>query len=233
MNIKTVLIIILLSLTLLSLIVISITKGPKNLPKSNIPVSSSTPASNIPKIKVDFTIKTITPPKGTILKPNQALEFAVTFDKPVDISWVGVKLTNGPINTTQLSALTFNTRLSNDNQTLTITSNPVVPLNQYNLIIINLTKNITLLNINYPSDRLVSPVASNNPTLSSFLPYETSSYKLSFNSSRNIYIFNFKYDPNSSISIDDQYNQAKSDATAFIQSKGIDINSIVIEWRHS
>jgi hypothetical protein len=233
MNRKVLILIGSLFLILTLLLILVSSKKAVKLSPSAIPTLSPASQTSLPTVKVDFNIQSITPPKGTILKPNQPLEFDVTFDKPIDISWVGIKLSSGPISATQLNSTQFKNKVSGDNKTLIITSGPTTPSSQYLLEITNLTKNIKLLSINYPSDTFSTPAPSNNPALSTFLPYETANYKLSFNPDRNVYIFNFKYDTNSSVSIDDQYNQAKTDATAFIQSKGIDINSIVIEWRHS
>lgn len=233
MSTKVLILIGVLALTLIGLIAITSFKKISPSP-SNIPAFSPSPTqSSIPNVRVDFSVTNITPTRGTILKPDQPLEFSITFNKQVDLSWLGINLLSGAIGSTSLSNLQYTSKFSSNNQILTISAGTASPSNQYQLDLTNNTTGIKVLSINYPSDQLITPAPSNNLALSAYLPYETSEYKLSFNQSSNSYIFNFKYDTNSSLGIDDQFNKAKADATSFIQSKGIDINSITIEWRHS
>lgn len=71
---------------------------------------------------------------------------------------------------------------------------------------------------------------NNNLSLQQYLPYETSNFLLEYDPARNTYLFHFKFRNNTGVSLPDQFDKAKQDAINFIQSKGIDVNSLAIEW---
>lgn len=107
-------------------------------------------------------------------------------------------------------------------------------LSRYNLYLINTLNNSVIFKISYLSDNPQStPVPVNNKALIPFLPWETASYKLSYYAPGNIYVFNFKYNPNSPDSPETQYEKAKADAIDFIKSKGVDPSTLVVAWKHS
>lgn len=114
------------------------------------------------------------------------------------------------------------------------TLDPIQQLSDYTLTITNTDTGEELYSGIYPANELTpTPIASNNPVLERYLPYETTNYALNYLPEKNIYVFDFIYDPNSPDTIEKQFDDAKAAAINFIESKGIDINSIVIEWRHS
>lgn len=126
-------------------------------------------------------------------------------------------------------------RYSDNNTTLTITPKRSVQFGYlYQILLQAKENNATFYQAKYVVDQPTpTPAPQNNRALIPYLPYETSSFRLSYSELRNIYIFNFKYDQNSPDDISTQYNTAKQAALDFIRSKGIDPNSLIIDWRHS
>lgn len=191
------------------------------------------PPVGTPTISSDLEVTGIIPTKGTVLTPNQPQEISVTANQPVDLSELTIKLlSKNLINDVQIEEQ-FKPSLSSDNRTIKIKIlDSIKPYSQYSLNILSNQKKI--LEISYLTDKPIpAPVSTNNQGLRQFLPFETETFKLSFDKKRNVYIFNFKYNPNSSDNLDTQYQKAKTKAEIFIKSKGIDLNSIAIEWRFS
>lgn len=195
---------------------------------TSIPSSASLNQGNIEATGVS-------PEDKSILPAGSQGVFTISFSAPVQANFVGIKLTatntavNNPSPTTEPTTFT----LSNSNQTLTLTTkDPIGAYTNYELTI--QSSGNTLLDAHYSTGPTQpSPAPSNNPSLQQYLPFETANYRLSYLPSRNTYVFNFIYNPDSSLTLPEQFDQAKADAAAFIQSKGIDPNSITIEWRHS
>jgi methionine-rich copper-binding protein CopC len=211
--------------------------------KSPTPIPSAAPTSSATSTPVKanpiiFNVVTVDPADGSLLNAGQKQKFNITFDQPIQTNWVTVQLTAKNTTSDQSSPTTVNytESMASDSRTLTISSSETIGPNfDYELVVKNATNsNLTLLDAHYTAgEPAPSPAANNNPALQQYLPYETQNYLLSYSKEQNVYVFNFKYDPNSSVDLNTQYDQAKDEATRFIQSKGIDVNSIVIQWRHS
>lgn len=175
------------------------------------------------------------PNEATFLRVNELPTFVIEFNQLKSLDDIEIRLSKKEIQTDKGGDLNFKTSFDLNNQTLTISGEELVsPLTEYQIEIKNKKTNQLIDSLIFMStEPIATPVPSNNQSLERFLPIETGSYKLSFNPDLNIYSFSFKYDPNSSETAEEQFNKARDEATRFIQSKGIDINSIVIEWRYN
>lgn len=221
---KTLLITLTLLIVLTLLLALRISKPP-----SKTPFSSTSPA-----ILSGLQVTSLSPDKLTALTPGQKQTFKLTFSKPVDFGQIGTEVKFKDFASDQVSALEYTQSITNQGLTLEITpALPIKPLGEYQIKVISTKENAVIYTASYLTDQpKPTPIASNNPTLVPFLPFETKSYKLSFDSAQNTYIFNFKYDETSSLDLASQYQNAENEATKFIESKGVNINSIVIDWRY-
>ncbi len=181
-----------------------------------------------------LSVASFTPETSFPLIPDQNITFKISFNNPVSLSDLSVSLVQEEIITEGVSIVPINLLLENENKTLAVTPQTIIKgYSEYNLVIKDKSGR-ELLNETYLSNQPIpTPAASNNLELSNFLPHETSNYRLSYLPSRNIYIFNFIYNPNSSEDLQTQYERAKQQAEEFIESKGINLEEIVIEWRYS
>lgn len=170
------------------------------------------------------------------LIPGQIQKFTITFtdsisDKPLQSFLTTRSITN---QSDSLKHVSISSQLVSGGEILEIRTNEdILPSQEYSLTVID-EDGQTLVSATYTSSSIaVSPVKNNNQELRNYLPHETNNYRLIYLESTNTYIFNFKANSSSPDSYIDQYNQAKSDAEEFIRSRGIDLNSIIVEWRHS
>jgi hypothetical protein len=200
---------------------------------SNTSVVFPTP---VPLLYKSAEVKNIEPNYSQALVAGKIAVFTVTFSESVLNQGINILLQEKALGTkdeTAMSVPLTQTLQSKGSQIAISTVEPIEALKSYTLIITN-RSNKTLLSATYSSSSIViTPVPSNNLELKKYLPYETSMYKLTYNKTRNEYVFNFKINPTSSQDLQSQFNSAKQQAEDFIKSKGIDINSIVIDWRHS
>lgn len=211
--------------------VISLINNPT--PSTNPQTAQNAPA---PALGDYPNVISLEPSELDILPAGTNQNFTITFKSKVTLDQVSISLTKQNYTTKQNPTLVESKASLNENTT-TLTISPtdsIQPFNKYILTITDKSNNTKLLSATYNS-RDISPTipVNNNPELKQFLPHETPSYKLSFNTYRGVYVFNFKINPNSTISLTTQYENAKREAEKFIRNKGIDLNSIVIEWRHS
>ncbi len=191
--------------------------------------SQTQKAQNLAPIK-------ITPDNSVVLIPGNVQQFLLTFPTTINLSQISIKLTKIDITKNNDPVLIpIDTAVSNDGRNLSITTQPLIdPYSQYTLLATDRTNNATIFKTSFLSDKEKEvPVETNNLDLIPYLPYETAWYALSYVSSRNVYVFNFKYDPESKETLQVQFDRAKADALLFIKSKGIDESTIVIEWRNS
>lgn len=207
----------------------------KEVPKEkNIPTPSAYPTTPISSGTGKITVLNVTPKDNSILTPGKTQTFSIEFSQPTSLSDINIYLSKTSTGETSPQSVDFSKDLSSDKKTVNITTtSPLVYFSKYYLSLKD-KQNRTIFEASYFVDK-PSPTAvtNNNPALKQYLPYQTSSYKLSYDENTNTYIFNFRYNPNSRDDLDTQYNKAKADAISFIQSKGIDINSITIDWKHS
>lgn len=196
-----------------------------------------TPVSTIDKPVGNYqNILSLTPNEFTILKAGERKKITVSFKNPIAPNSINITLTKLQYTKEQNpTEVPINTTYNGNASTLTVSlQETILPFSQYVLTITDRENNKVLLRASYNS-RDIQPTkpANNNQELKQYLPHETTSYKLSFNELRGVYVFNFKINSNSQISLSRQYEIAKKEAEDFIKNKGININSIVIEWRHS
>lgn len=199
--------------------------------------ASPTPVSTIDKPVGNYqNILSLSPNEFTILKAGERKKITVSFKNPIAPNSINITLTKLQYTKEQNpTEVPINTTYNGNASTLTVSlQEPIQTFSQYVLTITDRENNKVLLRASYNS-RDIQPTkpANNNQELKQYLPHETTSYKLSFNELRGVYVFNFKINPNSQISLSRQYEIAKKEAEDFIKNKGININSIVIEWRHS
>lgn len=176
----------------------------------------------------------ITPAANFALVPDQNQTFNLIFNKPVDLDSLVIELSQTDGVTGEVKAVNFSVAKVSDMVVDVLTTNPIEPVSRYDLVIKDKNTGRKIEKVSYLSDDiLATPIPSNNPSLRNYLPRETSSYQLRFDEKRNLYVFNFIFNPNSNETVEEQYNRAKNEATGFIQSVGVDVNSIVIEWRYN
>ena len=206
-------------------------------PTSQLPVQSTNPFANQP-VDDQTTIKSaqvleVTPLEGTILNPGENLKVSIKFSQTVDADNLGVNLKASDIGGDGLYKTIDFSLETIDSNTLNLTfKEAILSFHNYNLTIYS-KEGQKLLQVTWVSDRTeIIKETDNNPSLAQYLPYKTSNFTLSFVPDKNLYVFSFSYDSNSEESIDAQYDKAKLQAEEFIRSKGIDLESIKIEWRY-
>lgn len=177
------------------------------------------------------------PSTSTILTPGKTQQFTANLQAiSFPLSQVAVKLTKLDIQKDETPLVVpITTTLNEAKKEMSIqTQTPIDPHSEYTLQFTNTSENKVITTISYLSADTIPPaIVENNQELASYLPYDTDWYRLSYLPSQNLYVFNFKYNENSSLSLDAQYERAKQDAILFIRSKGIDESTIIIDWRHS
>jgi len=178
-------------------------------------------------------VTSITPEEFVLLQPGKPQVFRASFRNGGDITTLRASLSQSLIRQpNKVTTLPITTSFDKPTNSVVVTMNsPIQPVSTYALVIKNPASGNPLLAINYHSgDIQPTAVISNNPKLQEFLPHKTDSYSLIYDKNKNIYIFHFKIDPESTLTLSSQYNNAKANATQFITAKGIPINSIAIEW---
>ncbi len=195
------------------------------------PTPITTTSEKIPSVK----ITSLTPDKTTTLTSGQKQKFTAVFDANTNMSTIlplvmklDIQKDSSP------SAVLITTNVDNSKKEIVVeTQLAIDPYSEYTLEFRDSITNTILAKTSYLSDIPEEIILQNNKELASYLPYETAWYKLSYIPSRNVYVFNFKYDPSDTQILQEQFERAKQDAIFFIRSKGIDESTIVIEWRYS
>jgi hypothetical protein len=179
------------------------------------------------------SVVSFSPPAETVLTPGNPIHITVVFNKPVRLDTISVVLTQKLIQTDETTRVNITQdTTSSDKQLVITTKTPIKPYATYTFSISDKSSKKTLLSAVYSSDSAQpSPVQSNNPDLQQYLPYETGTYALSYLPKQNIYVFNFLFNPDDPTDIQTQFETAKQNALLFIKSKGIDPNSLLIDWR--
>lgn len=120
---------------------------------------------------------------------------------------------------------------SKDNRTITIEMNETVLQNNIYFLQVTNTRNQVIYRAEYTSaPALPTAAPQNNLELAKYLPYQTSTYLLKYNTYLNVYEFIYIYDPNSPDEPAVQREKAETDARAFIQSKEINPSTLIINW---
>jgi hypothetical protein len=183
-----------------------------------------------------ISISRIIPSVPLPLTPGLPYSFTVYFSIPVSPTAVSFTLTSSSLygdkaaKTVKLSVTPENS----NKRYIVKTLEPIQPYSEYILRVNSAqTKKEVYRKGFLTKDVLPTPVSTNNLSLAAYLPHRTASYSLEYFVNRNVYIFHFIYNSDLPTGAEAQFDAAKADAIKFIQSKGIDINSIVIEWRNS
>lgn len=174
----------------------------------------------------------ISPSTAHVLKPGTKESFIISLPSSLSLEDLSITLTIKDLRTDS-SSVSVPITISNQKkgELKIIMKNNVVAFGEYKITLKN-KNSVELIEATYLSDT-VEHEEKNTQELSQYLPHETSSYRLIYIQKRNVYIFNFKINDTSKISPQQQFENAKDDATKYIKSKGIDTNTITIEWRFS
>lgn len=192
--------------------------------------------TRVPVMYKSPTIVSNTPLFTEALLPGKNQIFTIVFNESIADKKIKILLTKLPTGEPEENSMSveISSEVKDKGKTLLVqTQEQIQPFHEYSLIILD-KNNETLISITYISGNIeITKAEQNNLDLRGFLPRETPNYKLTYNEESNTYIFNFKYNAQSDVPIQTQYETAKQQAEEFIRSSGIDLNSIVIEWRHS
>lgn len=173
---------------------------------------------------------TIIPEKNSQLQSGQKQSFNAGFNSAPDSLNITVSRIDVVSNQTE-NDLPFKKAIQDTKIKITL-DEEIKPYSEYTLSFFE--GNRLIASVPYTStNQLPTRVQNNNNELQEYLPYETHSYSLKYDPQANMYIFSFIYNPNSPTTLQQQFEAAKQDATSFIESKGIDIDSVIIEWNYS
>ena len=183
----------------------------------------------------NYKAVSLSPAVTTVLEVGVPQEFKVVFSGDINEYAIDTRLEKTRIvGGGSPSAVEIKTRVEDGNTLIVSMGENVESYSVYTLSLTNKEDGRLLVDASYNSAlQDMTPVPANNLDLTPFLPHETPSYKLSYLEDRNLYIFNFKFDPSIPGPIIDQYETAKKEAEEYIRSVGVDPGTIVIEWKHS
>jgi len=209
-------------------IVLAIVEG--NRQENNNSHVSQTPSV------VRVSIEKIVPDEPQTLTAGIPHTFLVYFSKNISLAKYEFDISSADITQTDPQKMPVQKTISlfAPNVVSVKTLTPIQERSEYYLTVVDPQTNTTLSSSSYLSgDIEPTPIPSNNQTLKQYLPHETETYLLEYSGSKNLYIFHFKYDPTNQEDITQQYNDAKTQAIQYIEGTGVDINSIVIQYRSS
>ncbi len=232
LNRKIIILIILAGVASVALLLLGIFAPAKNKPGSgeNVPRQEATPS---PQATTEGLVS-LSPDENTLLKPGESVVFVARFIKPLNPGDIVITLTRSDLGKDLDQIVQASSAFSENNKTVSISfEEEVIKNSRYELVIKNNALNQTLLDRIFISADLPQPIASNNPALIPYLPYETPSFSLIWDPTSGKYVFHFRYNSNNPASPTDQFEEAKQAAIRFIKSKGIDPNKITIEWKYS
>ena len=192
--------------------------------------------SAVPTLEPNTAVVRVFPDEPQTLTAGIPHTFLVFFNKKISAPSLSVDLSYTDITQDNPEKVTAKTAVSqvSPNELLVKTEEPIKERSEYYLTVFNPQSYGILSSTTYLSgDIQPTIVPANNQQLKNFLPYDTNSYTLEYIPSQNIYVFHFKFDPTNPADITQQMQDAKQQAIQFIQSKGVDINSIVIQYKSS
>ena len=186
--------------------------------KTTTPPIESNPAINL------------LPAAGTTLIPGNTLIFRITFKNTVSKNEMVATLTKRSPGKENITVPT--NMLESENSIAIQTDEKVEQGMFYSLELVTKTGRI-ILSADYSSPSITpTPLPSNNTQLKDYLPYDTSNFLLDYNNSRNLYVMHFKFRSSDPGTIEQQFEKAKRDAQEFITSKGIQVNTVEIEYSY-
>jgi hypothetical protein len=201
-----------------------------SLNKQNQNTSQQPSASPTGKIQA-----IIEPTEYNLLEPEKSQTFKIMVSPPLESGNVSIEVKRKKVQLEDnFSNIRFNQQIDSLGLiTVNLVEN-ISPLSEYQILLMNKKNGQLVKEFHFSSNQeLPSKSTVNNQKLRGFLPYETDSFRLTYSVARDSYIFSFKVNPNSNEAVDSQFEKAKFEAIKFIQSKGVDIKSIFIEWRYS
>lgn len=231
------LIILVILVVLITILGIFIMLRKSSIPRSQVPKSTNPSAPlTSPTIGGSQSLDTIAvlsidPDGSNELSPATTPQFTVVFNQPPP-SNISILLTESdPTKDVLPTSVKYERLVQGDSLKISPIKN--IPSGmRYSLKIGSGVK--TLLEqdykVGFPPE---VPSTENSQILKDFLPYETVSYRLVYDSNKNSYVFHFKYNENSPDSLETQFEAAKKAAVSFIKAKGLDVNSVTIEWKYS
>jgi hypothetical protein len=184
---------------------------------------------------VAASIERIVPDEPETLTAGVPHTFLVYFNRSVSIQNLTINLTSADITADNPEKIPVAISISQPSSSIVLikTKEEIEETSEYDLTVTD-ENGTVLASTSYLSGNLQpTKVPTNDQTLKQFLPYSTNSYTLEYLASQNLYVFHFIYDPTNSEDLQQQFQDAKAQAIQFIQSKGVDINSIVIDFRSS
>lgn len=169
----------------------------------------------------------ILPPTTEALTPGKTETFVLTFKENVTTE-LKAKVVFHSILDDSDQEVPFKLLIDQNRMSISLNA-PIVGYGEYTLSINSVTEE--LFSVTYLSDvPRATPVANNNLALIEYLPFETNTFRLTFIPNQNKYLFSYKFDINSTKEAGVQYDEAKEEALQFIRNRGIDPNTLVIEW---
>lgn len=225
--------IILLSI-ILALIFLSFTTKIPEKPTTNTTSFSEKPITPTTS-PAPIIFESLSPKEGQLLNAGEIATFTLLFKEPISPDRVAVafsyfddvKNLSFPISVKKITNVSSKKIVLETTEALKQTT-------QYSLQIVDSTTESLIFSAVYVSSEILpTPIQTNNSKLIPYLPYETSNFKLEYFPERNIYIFHFIDDESLPTDLSEQFAKAKADAIKFIESKGIDLKTIMIEWRSS
>lgn len=192
-------------------------------------LSSLKKTQNNDPAKQTTLLTSVRPPKTEELKASLTQKFEITFTSMDQTTPINISLSSAPFKNPEEATAVKVSQKTIGNSMIINTLEPILPLNTYTL---TLTQNSqTILKYIYlSSETKPTPIPQNNTALQEFLPHTTQTYSLEYALSRNIYVAHVKYNPNSSLSLTAQIEAVQTDVSQFIQSKGIAVESVKIDY---
>jgi hypothetical protein len=195
------------------------------------------PSENPPgNISNEVVISSFSPETTKILTPGNRQTFTVSFSEPINRAALQVRLLkSGVVSTQRPQTVPVTLDYADEIQKISIRTNEIIePYSRYALILTRQSDNKLLYQaIYYSAKEELSKKQLPDQSLRSFLPYETQTYKLSYNDRLDSYVFNLKLNPGSADNYNLQFEKAQQQAETFIKSKGLDPATLDIEWRRS
>jgi hypothetical protein len=168
---------------------------------------------------------------GTSLNACARQVFSLTFDAPVSTQRVRVHLFRSSVASDDCPVEVVPSVEARGATFLVTTPDEVGPLDRYELFVYDGVTGATVFTLagDAPNVSCLKPIAANNTALARHLPVTTRNYTLSYDRELNLYRFRFIFD-GSDLDLDQQMANARRDARAFITSRGIALDSVIIEW---
>lgn len=228
-NKKLLILIIVVVIVSFAILLVGLITPRKKTINPTVPVESLSPKPTSQQLK------SINPDPLQELTPGSRPIFVLEFTQPLDLNNTLVAVTKvDRVKDEPPQNLQTQVSFSNSNKVISITLNEaIIQSSKYILSLKEQSSNKNLLEKFFLSSFPQEPKPSNDPILIKYLPYGTETFALVWDTDKNQYVFHFRVNINSPESAANQYEAAKNEAVRFIKGKGVDPNSLNIDWRHS